>query len=156
MATNQSLNHFHIRTIEKRDEKRIWEIRNHPEIRKQAFRSEEIPFSFHRIWFNQRLALDRAKFFVLEKTGPEMLIVGYCRYKPIPQAYEISIAIDPTYHQQGLGSKLMNETPSRVPKRKIIARVKIANKKSKDFFEKNGFSLTRTFSDHYELIKQDT
>jgi len=101
-------NNYIIRPVKKQDSRRVWEIRNHPVVRKYSANSAIIFFKNHVSWFEKKYftALDNY-CYILEA---DQKTIGYCRldFNADEDNYIISIAIDSDYHSQGLGHKLLS------------------------------------------------
>lgn len=131
---------YQIRPVKKEDCRSIWEIRNHPLVRKYAtLNDEEIPFNKHKIWFNNYLKNKNNLCYVLEKAGK---VLGYCRFDMKNGKQRISIAVDPKFHSQGLGNYLLSNSIKRLrDKKNLIANIKRNNKISLRLFQKNNFKI---------------
>jgi ribosomal-protein-alanine N-acetyltransferase len=121
--------------------KRIWEIRNHPELRKVSINQKEINLIDHIKWFEEKyLKNKKNKCFVLNADNQTM---GYCRLDLNDNnEYMVSIALDPTLQGRGLGTKLLQEAIKLLNTDKtILAEVKTGNKPSLKLFQKNNFEI---------------
>lgn len=134
-----------IRQAKREDSKKIWQIRNHPLNRKGFRNQEEIDFDNHNKWFTDKYFKNKDNYcFVLEGENGE--VAGYCRFDLDNNNYIISIAINPDYHGEGLGSKLLKESLEEIKKvikkdMAILAEVKKENIPSIKLFEKYNFYL---------------
>ena len=131
-------NEFIVRKTGIEDAKRIWEIRNHPASRQESLNQKEISLNDHFDWFkNKYFENHNNACFVLEH---QEMIVGYCRLDSDNNSYIVSIAIDPDYHGQGLGTILLSKSLRQLNTDKIVlATVRKDNLASLRIFEKNGF-----------------
>lgn len=151
-------NDYSIRSIRRFDSRRIWEIRNHPDVRAYTNNPEEFDFASHVQWFEKKyFSGELNECFVLE-TANNARVIGYCRYdwEPEESYYIISIALDPDHHGHGLGHLLLSESlrqfnskgkirqPEGVALKKegrlmIWAEIKRDNVRSIKLFGKNNF-----------------
>lgn len=150
MIMEENINKFIIRLAELKDSRRIWGIRNHPEVRRNSGNSKVIPFANHLKWFETKYFKEPGNFcFVLEEKNR---VIGYCRFdfKKEDDFYEISIALDPEYHGRGLGHRLLSEALILFPSgEKIMAEIKKSNFPSQKLFEKNKFVLNSEDDENY-------
>lgn len=146
-----------IRRGEINDSKRIWEIRNHPAIRRLSNSTGNILFKEHDAWFKNKYFRDGNNYlFVLESGRGK--VIGYCRYdlREAEENYIISIAIDCDYHGKGLGYLLLKSSLGELPVENtfIAAEIKKNNIASIKIFEKSGFKKTKEDENnfYYNLI----
>ena len=70
-------------------------------------------------------------------------IIGFAIYSPvIPESHLLNIAIDPAYHRQGLGDKLLKHVilqNKAVGVKVITLEVRVSNLFAINLYEKNGF-----------------
>ena len=70
-------------------------------------------------------------------------IIGFAIYSPvIPESHLLNIAIDPAYHQKGLGDKLLKHVilqNKAVGVKVITLEVRVSNLIAINLYEKNGF-----------------
>ncbi len=127
-----------IRIAISEDSRRIWEIRNHPDVRKKSGNSEIIAFNKHDNWFNEKYFVKNDNICYVLTVDNE--VAGYCRLDLDKNNYVISIAVDSAFHGKGLGNFLLNQTLQKYNKSKsIIADIKKDNIISIKLFERNGF-----------------
>lgn len=122
------------------DSKMVWEIRNNPLARKNFRNQEVIDFQQHAIWFkNKYFFNDENECYVIEFNN---IIAGYCRFDTVINGLEVSIAVDPKYHGQGLGGVLLSSALGLIKTSKaIFSEIKIDNQPSLSLFQKNGFKI---------------
>ncbi len=135
---------YRARRATREDSKRIWEIRNHPDVRKISGNPEAFPFDRHDSWFEEKYFARKGDHcFVLQANDEN--VVGYCRIDQAKGNYLVSIALDPSLQGKGLGSMLLRESISESfgpsVKNGVLAYVKRNNPDSYRFFVKNGFCL---------------
>jgi len=150
---NYANSEYMVRTGEKIDSKRIWEIRNHPLSRQYSGNPEAIPWKQHQNWFERKyFAGADNHFFVLEKSGEET--IGYCRldFDSEHNHYIVSVAIDPQFHGQGLGNFLLSETIVKFNGSKnLAAEIQKENIVSVKLFQKNNFKILSEDEKNYYL-----
>lgn len=146
-----------IRRGEMNDSKRIWEIRNHPAVKRLSNSTGDIIFEEHIAWFKNKYFGDGNNYlFVLESDSGK--VIGYCRYdlRETEECYTISIAIDCDYHGKGLGYLLLKNSLSELPvkNKPIAAEIKKNNIASVKIFKKSGFKKTKEDENnfYYKLI----
>jgi RimJ/RimL family protein N-acetyltransferase len=114
-----------------------------PIVRKYAFQKKHINFEEHELWFKKQLEDSRSIFFILKKG---LRSLGSFRLNLDEQDIGIiSYLIDPTYHSQNLGAKILymaiRELQVNYPE---ISRIKgyviPENKASVRIFEKLHFA----------------
>ncbi|PIR12975.1 hypothetical protein COV49_03665 [Candidatus Falkowbacteria bacterium CG11_big_fil_rev_8_21_14_0_20_39_10] len=130
-----------VRKAKPEDSKRIWEIRNHPEIRKLSNNPREFSFAEHDPRFEKKYFSNQKHYcFILE--NEDARVVGYCRidFDSDNDNYIISIALDPEHHGKGLGTKLLSAAVEMFPAEKeILAEIHKENIISVKLFKKVGF-----------------
>lgn len=136
------------------DAVRVWEIRNHPEVRRFSGNTDFISRDEHLAWFQNTYnsgALHHC--FLLEKHG---FVIGYCRYDYDEEkdAFIVSIALDPSYHGRGFGTQLLIESLAHVGAGKnVLATVRKGNESSKRLFERAQFFLENEDESNYYYVK---
>ncbi len=142
---------FNVRGVKRGDSKRIWEIRSHPASQKYSH-TFNTPFEQHNLWFEKKYFLDSENYcYVLEN---EKSIIGYCRFdiNTKNNNYFVSIAVDPDYHNKGLGHKLLSESLKEIITEKdIVAEVPKINISSIKLFKKNNFKECMEDEENYYL-----
>lgn len=131
---------YKIEKAGEKDTKRIWEIRNHPLVRKNSGNTGIISLKNHQEWFKNKYLSNENNFCFIIKDNSENFF-GYCRYDfdEKKEMYIISIAMDPEKQGRGLGSLLLSQSLKQVKKIPILAKIKKNNIASIKLFEKNGF-----------------
>ncbi len=146
-------NNFIVRPVALQDARRVWEIRNQPVVRKLSNSDEEISFVEHAPWFEKKYFSGADNHcFVLESTPGG--VIGYCRldFDDKQNHYIISIALDPDFHGQGLGHKILSETLRQFETGKeIFAEIQKNNIPSLKLFKKNNFKVFKEDEKNYYL-----
>lgn len=135
-----SSNEIIVRPALETDARRVWEIRNSPEVRSNSENSEEITLEKHLVWFAKKYFSNQKNLiFILDFNR---LAVGYCRldFDAEENFYIISIAIDPAYRGRGWGQTLLKRSLLLAgPGKKFVAKILEHNLPSLKIFEKSGF-----------------
>ncbi|PIR74171.1 MAG: hypothetical protein COU35_03885 [Candidatus Magasanikbacteria bacterium CG10_big_fil_rev_8_21_14_0_10_47_10] len=122
------------------DAEAVWRIRYSSEVNAFA-RTKEIPaLSNHIQWFTKAYIGGGLNRCYVMRTAAE--VIGYCRYDVDNDgSYVLSIALDPAYHGQGVGSRLLGETLAMMQKgAEIHAIVSRTNSGSQRLLSKYGFT----------------
>lgn len=111
---------------------------NDPEVRRQAIRTQEIPFEQHRAWFTAKLAAGKSHLFVLQAGETP---VGQIRFDVAGSVATISYSIDAMFRGRGWARQLVSLGVQRLrnlPLR-FRAEVKQSNTPSNAVFLGLGF-----------------
>ncbi|NUM25121.1 MAG: GNAT family N-acetyltransferase [Candidatus Buchananbacteria bacterium] len=131
-----------VRPAVQADSRRVWEIRNHPQVREVSGNPQAFSFESHNAWFeNKYFSAGDNRCYVLEVAE---VVSGYCRldFDQQKKWYVISIALDPELQGRGLGNYLLQEVIKNFDRQvKIFAEIKKTNAPSLKLFEKNGFKI---------------
>lgn len=135
------------------DTKKVWQIRNYPQNRRNFNNSDKIALKSHLAWFKHKYFTGKDNYcFILE--NEKRYAIGYCRFdfEKEGRAYIVSIAISPDYQGLGLGDKLLYGALRQFDNRHdILAEIKRNNIASLKLFEKNGFKTFKTDEKNYYL-----
>lgn len=78
--------------------------------------------------------------------------IAYCRFDPVEEKYVVSIAVDPSSHGMGIGSRLLKASIKMLaPQKELLAEVKLDNAVSLRLFQKIGFRITAKDERNYHL-----
>lgn len=123
------------------DVQKIFNLRNHPEIRKNSFSLEALIFCEHQSWFQKSLSDINKHILIASNSNDEFL--GVVRFDFIKNYAEVSIYIDPVFHGLGYGSIVLDKGVQWIETNCqchcIIAKVKPDNVVSQKLFLKAGF-----------------
>ncbi len=125
----------------------LWNLANQPEVRRNSFSPEPIPFAGHARWFTGRLASPASRIQVLVRNGR---LLGQIRHdrRPDGSAAEIDIAVAPAGRGQGLGRRLITETANAACRELAVsvlhATVFADNFPSLELFRRCGFAMAGT------------
>ncbi len=141
-----------IRLASQNDAQRVWQIRNTPQAQSSSINQAEIPLPQHIIWFENKYFKTQKNYcFVAEI---EKYVVGYCRYDYSESGYTVSIAIDPAWHGQGVGTYLLSESWKKLHSpQPALATIRKDNPGSIRIFTKNGFVEKNTDETYLYLEK---
>jgi len=112
---------------------------NDPQVRRQSFRTEAIPWLVHECWFRARLEDSRSTLFVLEANS---LPVGQIRFDEEAEEVRIDYSVESQFRGRGWGRRLVELGMRRLLERgRLIfrAEVKSTNPTSAATFMRLGF-----------------
>ncbi len=90
------------------DSRDIWAWRNDPEVRKQMFSKEVIPFSSHQKWFKQKLEDGQSIIYVFEDQGQTK--VGQVRFDmEDDNTASVSVNLNPQFIGRGWGTEIITQ-----------------------------------------------
>lgn len=130
-----------LRAATQEDCERVWQWRNHPDIRRHALNPAEIDLATHRAWFATALVdPDKAMLIGEDGSGP----VGVLRYDIREGGATISVYLVPGRQGRGLGPRLIEAGTDwlRVHRPKVAvihAEIRPENVASLGAFAKAGF-----------------
>ncbi len=131
---------FYIRKAKKQDMKKIFDISNDEEVRRNSFNSEKIVFDDHQKWFLSKLK-DRNSLFLVAQKGDE--VFAQVRFEKENIGYIISISLSSKVRGCGLGVKILQKSleyfKEKIGDEVIYAYIKKENSPSIKIFEKIGF-----------------
>lgn len=130
------------------DRARIFEWRNHKDVRRTAFDPSEISWSAHQCWFESVLADPDRHLLVSEQSGTAFGVVRY-DLKRLAGTAEISIFLAPDVHGLGLGGLVLRAADAWLAERepsiaRVEAKVLGANDRSHRVFISSGFRVRET------------
>ncbi len=140
-----------VRNIQKSDARRVWEIRNHPEVRKFSGSQDVISFENHSTWFSKKYFTEQDNHcYVL--CDEHAQVIGYCRFDADADGYLVSIAIDPAFHGKGLGTYILQTALHQLQTQKpIYADVNKNNAPSFSLFKKFHFIIEKEDAHTYYM-----
>lgn len=129
------------------DRRLLWQWANDPEVRRNSFSSDPIPWSRHVAWFTRMLRDPDCRLLIAEtpSDGP----VGQVRFEPDNAGgYRIGITVGQSYRGKGLASPVITAAVRRWrlehPHAPLAASIKPANKASIAAFTRSGFVADAT------------
>ena len=129
-----------IKKTSKSDLKFTFNLRNNIHIRNNFFNKKKITFKEHQNWFSEKTKNKKHLYFTLYNDKKKL---GLIRYDQNNFYYFISISVLPKYQSKNIGSKAIIASEKFIKKGMIIAKVKKNNKKSCNFFVKNGYTILK-------------
>ncbi len=127
-----------LRRATQHDSHLLWEWRNDPEVRRQSFTSDPIPWSEHEVWFTRALNAPSCQIFIGEvRQRP----VGVVRFDITGNSALVNIIV--AERGKGYGSELLCLACEQVPRLRLVAEIKGNNIASQKIFAKAGFRPTR-------------
>ena len=138
-----------LRKVGTNDLKKIYEWRNHPEIRKNSYNENEILWNEHVGYWKKRLGGSGNYSFIVVSDNID---VGLVRLDKRDDSYEVHIMIAPDKQGKGFGTAAIAKVKgvaANLGIKKLIAKVKPANIASKIIFTENGFVKEK---DSYQCI----
>jgi UDP-2,4-diacetamido-2,4,6-trideoxy-beta-L-altropyranose hydrolase len=136
---------FRLRRARESDCRLLWEWANDPEVRRNAFSQDTIPWKDHVIWFRGRLADSRCVHFCAFDAGDRP--IGQIRFDLKGGEAEVDVSIDRNLRSRGYGSALIRAGVVKIARiwnpGNIIARVRKGNTASIQSFQKAGFAIDK-------------
>lgn len=126
-----------LRKVTKNDIKKIYEWRNHPEVRKWMFNSKEISWKEHVRFWEEYLKDNNKYAFIIVNRNDECGIVRIEKIRD--DIYEVGIIVAPSFQGRGIGTKALKKVLNMFKNKKFIAKVKPENIASVCLFTKLGF-----------------
>lgn len=132
-----------VREANTRDERRMWEWANDPEVRAASFTTEPIPWESHVRWFAQKIADTNTLLLIAETVdeGP----IGQIRFDVSGPDADIHISLAKAKRGSGLGAPAVQAALKKLFSNRdcerVHAYVKPENVASIRLFEKAGFKL---------------
>lgn len=143
---NMGCNSIEIRRAKQDDSNRLFEWRNHPNIRAVSRITDPIDWESHRKWFASVLSDPDRLLLIGERDNSPM---GVVRFDIRGNETEISIYLDPSFKQTGQGRELLQSAErwleiNRPDLCKINAHVLGGNARSIHLFSGAGYQLEST------------
>ena len=129
-----------IKKTSKSDLKFTFTLRNNINIRNNFFNQKKISYKEHHKWFLEKTRNKKHLYFTIYDRTKKL---GLIRYEQNNFYYYISISILPKYQSKNIGSEAILASEKFIKKGMIIAKVKKTNKKSCNFFLKNGYDILK-------------
>ena len=137
---------LHARPAELGDEELLLHWANDSLVRRNAFSPETISSEKHHYWFQERLADDGCRIYILQT--PLGLPVGQVRFQRDERDWVITYSIDAALRRRGMGVSLvqgaMSAFAADVGDVPVLARVKTENQASLKVFAALGFTPIAT------------
>jgi UDP-4-amino-4,6-dideoxy-N-acetyl-beta-L-altrosamine N-acetyltransferase len=148
--SEKSENKIELRKVTAEDILKIYEWRNHPQVRRWMLNDKEISWEEHEKFWEHMLNKEEPAFIIIFNN----VDCGVIRLTKInEETAEIDIFISPEFQGRGIGSEVIKKIVNMCRDlgiKKLIARVKPNNVASIKMFERNDFKLTYLY---YEKVK---
>lgn len=132
-----------LRKAEPSDSAKVFEWRNHPDVRRYFFDAKPLERASHERWFAGVLKNPTRHFFIAVNEAGEGVGVLRLDESPDGQCAEVDIYVAPGQHGKGWGLRILNEGAlwARANTRltRLQARVIVENTASLKVFAKSGF-----------------
>ena len=140
---------LYLREAVKEDMDLLYQWVNDPEVRRNAFHTEQIPYDTHKKWFENVLK-DRnvLQYILMEEYHGVTKEIGQIRLSLDKDRAVIGYSIAEEMRGKGFGSRMvqMAEEKLKEARQEIVvleAQVKYENKASSKVFEKCGYTVCR-------------
>jgi RimJ/RimL family protein N-acetyltransferase len=124
------------------DAELLWTWRNDPETRAASFESSPVSFDDHLRWLEQVLSRTDRRLYVAMLAGDA---VGTARLDVDGDEALVSLTVAPSHRGRGLGVEMLGalaeEAFAVLRLRRLVARVRLSNARSRVVFERAGFVL---------------
>lgn len=128
-----------LRAAEQGDCDWMFELQCRPETRRFARNQNPPTATEHVVWYGRTLSDPDRLLAVVEKDHSSVGIVRLDRLSDEKPAFEVSIAICPTWYGRGIGSATLNLVRKIVPGADLIAIVHPDNRASQSLFVRAGY-----------------
>jgi RimJ/RimL family protein N-acetyltransferase len=133
----------------------LFKWRNHPEIRKYFFDSEEVGYDLHEKWFKEKIKDSGTKIYIAVKEDRK---IGVIRFEFLNNdTVTVSVNLNPEYFYRGLGKKIIIAGTNKfisesAGKYRVLARMKKENTYSIGAFSKAGYRLNSEAENIVEYV----
>lgn len=147
---------LHIRPVERKDSKLLFEWVNSPDsLAGKLMTSGPIAWSSHAVWFEARLGSPDCTIWVAERGGAP---AGQVRAERRPDGrLHVDIYVAPEARRSGIGAamleRLADESARRWPDEPLVARVLSGNAASRRLFEGGGYTLVENGAEHAVFVR---
>lgn len=123
------------------DMKEIYDWRNHPDVRKNSFSSEPIPWYEHERWFRAKMTDPGTTIYIALFCGEK---AGSLRFESFSEGVRVSVMLNPVFTGRGLGPEIIRQGTEKYlreksPEKPVIAEIRTDNVRSRKAFQKGGF-----------------
>ena len=134
-----------IRVLEYKDLEKVYSWRADPETIIWTQSNNSFSKATHIDWFNKRM--ESLKFHPMVILEVNNLPIGYVRFDKqdlVNSIFEVSIFLESNFRKKGLGSLAMSNAIDflKIDSATLIAKIHENNRKSIDFFVREGFLLS--------------
>jgi RimJ/RimL family protein N-acetyltransferase len=132
-----------LRQADSSDSNNLFDLRNHPQVRRHSHSPDVISLDKHQSWFQKTLLDVSKKIYIAEE---EDNFIGMVRLDFIDGAYLMSWAVSPKFQGRGFGKEMVS-MGSKTTGGIIKAAIKQSNKASIKIAEHIGMKLTQKIGD---------
>lgn len=134
---------LHLRRATESDIDTLYHWANNPEVRKNSFNTDHIPYDTHKKWFSNMMKDENVVQYILEDEG---VAIGQIRININENIAEIGYSISSEFRSQGYGRKMLKLVVSEIKENypeviQLIAKVKPENIASNKLFESEGYEM---------------
>lgn len=140
---------FLIRLATINDIKKVFELSNDEDVRKNSINQEKIKWEYHIKWFENRIKNTKEPFYIIETLDNDF--VGQVRFDK-KEELVISISVAKNFRGKGLAAKIIKKCSEKTKSNKIIAFVKDCNIASKKSFVKAGYKFIEKENEYLKYI----
>ena len=146
-----------IRVLEYKDLEKVYSWRADPETIIWTKSNNSFSKATHIDWFNKRMeTLKSHPMVILEVNN---LPIGYVRFDKqelVNSIFEVSIFLESNFRKKGLGSLAMSDAIDflKIDSATLIAKIHEDNRKSIDFFVKEGFLLSEKSENFITYVRE--
>ena len=146
-----------IRVLEYKDLEKVYNWRADPETIIWTKSNNSFSKATHIDWFNKRMeSLKSHPMVILEVNN---LPIGYVRFDKqelVNSIFEVSIFLESNFRKKGLGSLAMSDAIDflKIDSATLIAKIHEDNRKSIDFFVKEGFLLSEKSENFITYVRE--
>ena len=113
---------------------------------------KKINFSAHSKWFSERMNDPNTSIWIIENKNK--IPIGQIRFqKKMDNYFDVDIYLTKDERKKGVASKALNLAINKVNFYSFRAIIKKSNRRSYNFFLKNGFSLSHEDHNIWVLVK---
>ena len=112
---------------------------------------KQINFSAHSKWFSERMNDPNTSIWIIENKNK--IPIGQIRFqKKMDNYFDVDIYLTKEERKKGVASKALNLAINKVNFYSFRAIIKKSNRRSYNFFLKNGFSLSHEDNNMWVLV----
>jgi RimJ/RimL family protein N-acetyltransferase len=136
------MNELSLRLAGIKDCKLIWRWANDPEVRKNAYNSDPIPWQDHKEWFECKVNSSSSVIYIAEI---ESKPVGQIRFEIEQSVAAVDVSVSKRMRGEGYGTMIISQGTKKVLEdlkvERIDAFVKTDNVASRKAFERAGYTV---------------
>jgi len=132
-----------LKAVTRGDCRDLWKWRNHPDVRRNFFDDNPVPWKRHKDWFYSKIKDENTRIYIALKSKDK---IGVIRFEIKDKFVSTSVNLNPLFFGRGLGWKIIElgsekffqETGAGKP---IVAEIKRNNIASQKAFTKAGYEF---------------